>query len=31
MLGQGGAMPEALPTVVTLVGPLLSVSPQMQK
>lgn len=31
MLCQGGAVPEALPTVVTLVGPLLSMSPQMQE
>lgn len=31
VLGQGGAVPEALPTVVALIGPLLCVCPQMQE
>lgn len=31
VLGQGRAVPEALPAVVALIGPLLSVSPQVQE
>lgn len=31
VLGQGGAVPEALATVVALVGPLLRMSPQVQE
>lgn len=31
VLGQGGTVPKALPTVVALVGPLFRVSPQVQE